>query len=255
MSHHGESGDGDTDKFGQTIAGLAASQRAAPLKIGVGIPAYGGDVAVEHTRMWMEYGFTLACSDRRFQSHMFGHVDVCSVEKARSIIVARALEAECDWLLMVDADTWVATGGTLLEMISTADHEGVAVVAGAVPRRFVGMKPAGLAAYRRDPSLLGRLLPINIHPLGPNTLAQSDQVAPNFIGVDSVGTAVFAVDLRFVKTKLTPPWFRFTRPGETGEDHDFCARIQAAGGLICVDRRVKCRHRNIPVVLRTEETE
>lgn len=218
------------------------------IKLGIGLPAYGGKISAEHSRMWLEVGCALADSRERFKLVMPPSiVDVCQVDKARSILVEGAIATGCDWLVMLDADTWCEDGVQLLQMISSADRQGFQVVVGAVRRRHVEGKRGDkdeLMIYHR------------IHTLGADRdergkLHALDHLANahgDLIDIDAAATACMAVSIPFVVKELERPWFKFTP--EESEDLDFCRRITAAGGSIAVDRRVQTRHVNRPAVLR-----
>lgn len=210
------------------------------IKLGIGLPAYGGKISAEHARMWLEVGHALAASSGRFVLTMLPSiVDVCQVDKARCMLVDAAIEAQCDWLLMLDADTWVAEGYQLLVMISEAERQGSHVVVGAVPRRNTdGTRE--LMAYQ---AWAGEVT----SGIAAVTDAGLQIAATDLIPITEAATACMAINLPFVTKHLARPWFRFTETAS--EDRDFCRRINHAGGVIVVDRRVQTRHLNRPAVL------
>ena len=222
------------------------------IKLGIGLPAYGAKISMWHAQMWLTLGAALAQSSNRFELRMLGYVDACGVDVARNRLVADALERDCDWLLMVDADTWTDDGASLLQMISDAErydaHIAVAVVAAAVPRRdpddtrptvyrrVIGTKRAGNDAQE--------------HFVYEPIVVAGDQLMP----VDSVGAALMALNLHFLRG-VTPPWFEFKwHPGDVApfrsEDHVLCERARAAGWEVLVDPRVNTCHLQRPVVTR-----
>lgn len=208
------------------------------IKLGIGIPAYGGKVSVEHTRMWLEVGAALADNRERFTLTLpLAHIDVCQVDKARGLLIDAAIEAKCDWLLMLDADTYVEDGVQLLQMISSADRDGfVAAVAPVLRRSAEGARrPEEFAAY------------VDGEPLAYSELVGGHR---DLIPIDEAGAACMAIKVSWVYARLRDdqPWFRFTK--YRSEDRDFCQRVRQAGGSIACDRRVRTRHVNKPGVLR-----
>lgn len=210
------------------------------IQLGIGVPAYGGRVVTGHVHMWLTLGHTLAVSSARFALRYRGLVDVCGVDVARNELCEGAIAAGCDWLLMVDADTWVEDGTSLLQMISTADRQGADVAVGPVLQR--GSDEPHLMAYVHELSDDGFVR----RPLAPSLL--DGRVVP----CHAAATAVMAIRIATL-VKLRRPWFRFDYIDGThrflGEDLAFCARIRERAGTIVVDGRVKTRHLQRPRTL------
>lgn len=206
------------------------------LKLAIGVPAYGGTIAAEHARMWLAAGHTLAASEERFSLIVFQFIDVCGVDRARSEMLQTAIDEGCDWLLMVDADVWVAESRALLQMISDADRErpDAAIVCAPVQKRRVGEGTSEIMAY------------LDMHaktPILPEVLLrESDPL----IEIVSCATACMAIKVPAV-ADLDRPLFRFTT--KMSEDLDFCLRVRTAGHAILCDTRVKTFHRARPAVL------
>lgn len=223
------------------------------IKLGIGLPAYGAKISMWHAQMWLTLGAALGRSSNRFELRMLGYVDACGVDVARNRLVADALERDCDWLLMVDADTWTDDGASLLQMISDAErynaHIAVAVVAAAVPRRDPDdTRPT---VYRRVASLARDVADCTQTAFAYTPIVVAgDQLMP----VDSVGAAMMALNMNFFRG-VTPPWFEFKwRPGDVApfrsEDHVLCERARDAGWEVLVDPRVNACHLQRPVVTR-----
>ena len=199
----------------------------AQIKLAVGVPAYGMSITAWQAEMWTKLGFALAHAEARFQLRSFIVVDVCGIDVARNRMVQEAIDADCDWLLMIDADTWHDDGFDLLQMVSTAAHEGATVVAGPVPRR--------------DPD--------DPHLMVYNAAGQVAKLSATvpLVPIASAATAIMAIDLTFVRHKMTPPWFVFewtegsTKPTKS-EDLVFCERVLNAGGSIRADTRFRANH-------------
>jgi hypothetical protein len=192
--------------------------------------------------MWLTFGHTLANSSERFALRFRGLIDVCGVDVARNTLCEDAIAQGCDWLLMVDSDTWVEDGTSLLQMISTADRKNADVVVAPVPYRGRDPTDKHLMVYTHELTDDG----FARHPIPPAEL--DDQVVP----VHAAATAVMGIRLATV-ARLPRPWFRFEYIGEThrllGEDFYFCNQIRLHGGTILADGRVKARHLGRPQTL------
>lgn len=222
------------------------------IKLAIGIPAYGGLVSAEHCKMWMELGFILANSPERFALASMGYVDINGIDNARNHLLHAATEMRADWLLMIDADTWVEAYGTqpdeqdagfqILRMISEADRAGAAIVAAPVARRKMADDgKREVMAYRRGraPRIAGEeLVAIDSSEL---------QSGDTLIEVDAVATAVFAIRLSAVGFAK----FEFTK--ELSEDLEFCRQIKLAGGKVFIDRRVRSGHKSRPYAIYCKE--
>ena len=203
------------------------------IKLGLGIPAYGAQLTAEHAQMWLEIGAMLGRSER-FTLGMFGFADVCPVDKARNYLLAHAMQSGCDWLFMIDDDTFVRAdrsvddadaGFFILRMISEAARLDAAIVAAPVLHR-------GRNEYM-------------VYTEGPNDkpVAVTDLIraAPGghfgaFFPAHAVATACIAINLH----KIGESMFKFT--DELSEDLDFCRQIRELGGKILVDTRVRTGH-------------
>lgn len=223
------------------------------LKISLGVPAYGSMVHAGHIRMWAEIGNTIGASPDRFQLTDLGYVDLNGIDRARNWLLAKAFKLGADWLVMIDADTWIESVGAedagfqLARMVSDADRAGAIIVGAPVARR--GAERHEVMVYRGDPrsSKPGQLEPISVEELGRG-------LKP----VDALATAVFAVKI----TAIGECRFKFT--DELSEDLDFCAQVRNHAALsserpfdssrqgpvpILVDTRVNTRHLSRPVAI------
>lgn len=205
-------------------------------RITVGVPAYGGFVHAGQIRMWMELGNAIGASPERFELMSVGYVDVNGIDRARNLLLATALQTGSDWLLMIDADTWVEAlgeedaGFQLLRMISDAERAEATIVGAAVAHRGAPDAEHSVMVYVENPesSAPGSLTKIPIVGM-PRRLHK----------VDALATAVFAVDVRRIgETQFHAP----SQLGELGEDLRFCQSIAAQGGTVFVDPRVNTRH-------------
>lgn len=248
------------------------------LKIAVALPHYQGRSSFEHCQMWMQFGHTLACSEERFALVAFALIDVCGIDRARNECIKAAREGEADWLLMLDGDTWVSDGGDLLQMISDADKVGATIVGAAVPRRAILNNGVGIVlGSEQGRTLMAYSSPekgqiVSMTPASiKNGIFWPEAVGPtydHFCPVDATATACIAINLKHVEF-MDEPFFRFT--ATESEDIDFCRRvremrggwmkldeagrpspwgeIQPWNGHILIDKRVRARHLNRPVIL------
>src|SRR5271156_4254643 len=103
-----------------------------PLKLAIGIPAYKSQVHVGHTKMWLGLGYDLFRRADLIHLKGFIHMDVCGVDRARNFILAHAMTLDADWVLMVDSDTWVEHGSSLIRMIYQGNQMGATIVGAPV---------------------------------------------------------------------------------------------------------------------------
>ncbi len=247
------------------------------IKLAIGVPSYGGKLLAEHMRMWIEVGGILMNSPERFQLIMHAHFDINPVDRARNMIVAKAMELGADWLFMVDADTWVEgygegkdhvdAGFQILRMISEAERADATIVSAPVYKRSLGTdRIRELAVYRRgsepnafmDPS--GEDAPLdtvgNPRTMMPVSADALDCPLPgwtrvgNLHPVDAVGAACCALNL--AKINEYDAWYRFT--DKLSEDLELCRQVRVADGKIFVDRRVRTGHlsRAFPIYYNAE---
>lgn len=228
------------------------------LRLSVGIPAYGGQISAHHARMWTEFGNTLGGSLERFELVTFDFFDVNGIDQARNLMLVRAIEAQADWLLMIDADTWVEptkedqaaqsdAGFLLLRMISEAARIDMAaptrvgvVVAPVMSRVVFGKDDSHPMAYKE---VVERSLEDRAEDQPP--IFERSRMVPILQGskggmneIDRAATAVFALNVPFaVEHKLS---FKFE--GKLSEDHYYCKSVRDAGGRILADTRVRTGH-------------
>jgi hypothetical protein len=176
--------------------------------------------------MWLAFGAAMrsAISARHADFATFITMDVCGVDRARNYLLAHAMAQGADWLLMVDSDTWTDNGGGLLTMI-LAGAQLEATIIGAPVYRSVDGKQM-LNVYQREDGKRVCIDPRDMRAGG---------VIP--FEVDSIGSAVMAIDLHRVPADLS---FKFTE--DTSEDLYFCEGIKKAGGKIYCDRRIETNH-------------
>lgn len=212
-----------------------------PIRLGIGLPHYGGSMVTASVDMWMSMGMALATT-KRFDLCWRTRLDVCGIEHARNQLMAAALAAGVDWLLMVDADTWVDDASDVLQAISDADKVDANVMAVATPQRALGDEQPHLMVYQGEDTR---------SPVTLAVLEKMTQQGEPFCEIDSAATSLIAFDLNFVRDKgLAPPWFRFEWKYGTldyvSEDRSFCRRVREAGGTIVTPTGFVAKHRVRP---------
>lgn len=228
------------------------------IRLAVGIPAYGGNVSAHHCRMWTEFGNTLGGSLERFELVTFDYFDVNGIDQCRNLMLVRAIEAQADWLLMIDADTWVEpskedqqaqsdAGFLLLRMISEA-----ARISDAAPSRIGAVVAPVMSRVVPGKDVPHQMAYVEQH--WETTEARFDGKPPARSGttfepiefgakggmteIDRAATAVFALNVPFaVEHRLS---FKFD--GKLSEDHFYCKSVREAGGRILADTRVRTGH-------------
>ena len=203
------------------------------IQLAVGIPAYRAQIHVGVGRTLLQLGAAIAASRDEFHFRGFLDMDVCGVDKARNFLLAYAMKQGAEWLLMIDADTWVPDAAALLEMIRTGDREGAVIIGAPVYRRVD--QNESLNVYWR--SSQGRLEALSSWDVRKHNKPFS---------VDGIGSAIMAIDLRQIGDAV----FRFT--DELSEDLDFCSQItkrQLIGAKVWCDPRIKTYHAKSDVMI------
>lgn len=232
------------------------------IRLAIAIPAYGGNVTMHHTRMFLELGNTLGASGERFQLVSFTTFDVNGIDQCRNLALQQAFSVQADWLLMIDADTWVEPsaidrqGGTdagflLLRMISEAARKGAAAVVAPVMNRTMTGTEGGLMVYDVKTTIVEET--VADLPGYPGECYEEanwddgkseyskltfDDAPRGLVEIDSAATAVFALDLAFAAQHFL--LFKFE--GKLSEDAYYCRAIAQAGGKLYADTRVRTAH-------------
>ncbi len=221
------------------------------IRLAVGVPAYGGEVTVQHGRMWTEFGNVIGASDGRFRMTMFGFVDVNPIDRARNQLLAQAMLHTSTWLLMVDADTWAEgddiddAGVQLLRMVSDAARRGAVLVGAPVVLRSTGQDAKKLNVYLA-PGEDGKHVPLDASWVAEQRRA--------LVPVHAIGAAICAINLtKLAELDIDPPVSYAFTP-KLSEDLDFCRQIREHFGdsAIYADPRVITGHssRSFPLYAR-----
>lgn len=151
------------------------------------------------------------------------------LDMVRNRAVAQALEAQCDLLYMVDADTWADHSGSPLEQLVDTLETTDAAVAGAVV-----------------PLNNGRSL--NATPAEVNEVVETERI----------GAAMLLIDLRkLAAMDYSGPWFKTTLTGDglsvqESEDVHFCRVVREHGGTLFANCQIPTNHamRNFPLSIK-----
>lgn len=196
------------------------------IKVGIGIPSFDSTVDVGHAGMWLSFGSALAYNEERFELVYFKAKSISNIDIVRNELTQEALDANCDWLVMVDADNFIDDGSDLLRMIRAADDRN---------------------ALSHDVAMIGMPVvcrgednPINVHG-GHNRVGNLSECA-------HIGSAIIAMNLNWLREHWpTPPWF-VTVPNEgthkpkVGEDVYFCNGVTFRGAKVLVYHGVVSYH-------------
>lgn len=234
-----------------------------PIKLGIALPAYGLTLDVGHAAMWLGLGAALASAQELFRLQWMAEYHINGVDLCRNMIVYDAMQAGCDWVLMVDADTFHRSGGVdgkvdavadagvdLLQMIRDGDREkwvvevdqfqpiihtsrynGIALI--GAPVRGRGGKP--------DPCVVSLQEDAHIIPI--------EYIRGNVFPVRCIGAACVAINLKWLREHWPKgPWFLMEynfdeRPKYArSEDYYFCDEARKRRGAIICDGRFVPEH-------------
>lgn len=188
--------------------------------ISLGVPAYRGLVSAGHILQAVNFQACL----REDVGLVVQSVDSCSLDWARNTLIHQAIEHHADWLVMCDADTYTPEGKNIGRMILSKAQ----VIASPVLTRRGHGGQYNVEIGDRNPG--------------------KEEFAGKVIPVDRIGTAMMAIDLRWLATHVKPPWFHSEqtmhegKPAWRGEDYLFCDKVKAAGGTIMADGRFEPVH-------------
>jgi len=249
------------------------------IRLGIGLPCYGSKLDVGHAAMWLGLGAALWQANDKVTLHSFIEYDINGIDLCRNTIVHDAMTVGCDWVFMIDADTFHRTtdstgladaigdaGVDIMQMIRDADrgqyphwtgdkhelrpiplppgtHSGIALI-GAPVR---GRGGAQGVCVRRLKSAPSPDEPGYDHwEDGPMPL---DELVGKVQPVARIGGACIAVNVGWLR-RFWPkgPWFEMVhdyteRPKNArGEDYSICDGIWKRGGVVICDGRFVPSH-------------
>jgi len=236
------------------------------IKLGIGIPAYGSKLDVGHAAMWLGLGAALWEARDKVELTWFSEYHINGIDLCRNTILYDALQAGCDWVFMIDADTFHRTtsadgvasaigdaGVDIVQMIRDADRgkipvevaegdyilrsiqlaptdKGIALIGAPVRGRGVG--DTGVCVQHHDGSQI---------PLA--------KLAGEVQKVWRIGGACIAVNLNWFREYWPKgPWFEMEHDYEgrpknaRGEDYSICDGIWKRSGAVVCDGRFVPSH-------------
>jgi hypothetical protein len=234
------------------------------IKLGIGVPCYGSKLDVGHAAMWLGLGAALGISQDKFKLQWMSEYHINGIDLCRNTIVYDAMKAGCDWVFMIDADTFHRSTGDdgvcdavgdagvdIIQMIRDADRGQVAVGDGLVA--FASPESVALVgAPVRGRGVGDNGVCVQIfsgHGRGQMRPAQLDEVIGKVQPVARIGGACIAVNCGwFRKHWPQGPWFEMEhdyteRPRNArGEDYSICDGIYTRGGVVLCDGRFVPAH-------------
>lgn len=252
------------------------------LKLAIGLPAYGSHLDVGHAAMWLGVGAALLQAQEKVTLQMFTEYHINGIDLCRNTIVYDAMTADCDWVFMIDADTFHRSTGKdgvadaigdagvdIIQMIRDADRGQTAtpIAGGGHVLTNIPMPPGTFT----DPSIALVGAPVRgrggeqgvcVHKLksaergdepgyshwadGPMSL---EDLAGKIQPVARIGGACIAVNCNWMR-RFWPkgPWFEMQhdyteRPKNArGEDYSICDGIWQRGGVVLCDGRFVPAH-------------
>lgn len=195
----------------------------------LGIPAYRGQVHYGHVMQMASLSSAVFMAKGGLSLRGMLFPDTQFVFGGRNRILNISIKDESDWVLMCDADTFVADASHLVRMVAEAHKTDAAVIASPTKLR-------GRPGYN--------VLPADTH----KNLMDADAWKGQVIEVDRIGTACMAIRLDWVRNEWPEqPWFEArcipgAEPGVLGEDVWFCDGVKKRGGKILADGRFEPVH-------------
>jgi len=248
------------------------------IRLGIGIPCYGFKLDAGHAAMWLGLGAALAMAQDKVRLRMFIEYDINGIDLARNTIVHDAMTAGCDWVLMIDADTFHRStapdgnpdaigdaGVDLVQMIRDAHRGKIALPDGTLQdikmpddrRTGVGL----IGAPVRGRGVTGGN-GVCVHGLGMGETpgepynsfwATGPMPLEDLVGkvqpVGRIGGACIGINCDWLRRFWSkPPWFEMKhdyseRPKNArGEDYAICDGIWERGGVVLCDGRFVPEH-------------
>lgn len=237
------------------------------IKLGIALPCYGSKLDIGHAAMWIGVGAALLQAQDKVTLHWMADYHINGIDLCRNVALYDALAAGCDWVFMIDADTYhrsmgengqcdaigdagvdivqmvrdadrqqvpvldAATGEYVLRSITMPTNNGVGLIGAPVRGRGVGNTGFCVRVFDGDSRSVSR-------PCSERELLGNVQA------VARIGGACIAVNCGWIR-RFWPqgPWFEMThtydgRPRTArGEDYSICDGIWERGGVVLCDGR------------------
>jgi hypothetical protein len=245
------------------------------IRLGIGLPCYGSKLDVGHAAMWLGLGAALLEAREKVELAWMAEYHVNGIDLCRNTIVYDAMQAGCDWVFMIDADTFHRSTGAngvcdavgdagvdIMQMIRDADR-GQYAVDGALrdidmPAKNNGVALIGAPVHGRgvgDQGVCVQKLEIDVDGQGGETSYRAGRqaslgaLANKVQAVGRIGGACIAVNCDWLR-RFWPkgPWFVMEhdyteRPRNArGEDYSICDGIWTRGGVVLCDGRFVPAH-------------
>lgn len=242
------------------------------IRLGIGLPAYGSKLDIGHAAMWLGVGAALWQARDKVELTWFSEYHVNGIDLCRNTIVYDAMKAGCDWVFMIDADTFHHTAGAngvadaigdagvdIVQMVRDADRseyphwDGTSyqlrpLTAGGVPvtpeNGYSGIALIGAPVRGRGVGDTG--VCVQQHDGSPVPL---EQLAGKLTDVGRIGGACIAVNLKWFRQHWPQgPWFVMHHDYEgrpknaRGEDYFICDGIHQRKGVVICDGRFVPAH-------------
>lgn len=235
------------------------------IKLGIGIPAYGSKLDVGHAAMWLGLGAALWQANDKVTLTMFNEYHINGIDLCRNTIVYDAMAAGCDWVLMIDADTFHRSTGTdgIADAIGDAGVDIIQMIRDAQRGQYAHwtgdqheLRPIQLAPTDKGIGLIGA--PVRGRGVGDTGVCVQhsdgsqiplEQLAGKVQKVWRIGGACIAVNLNWLREYWPKgPWFEMEhdyseRPKNArGEDYSICDGIWRRSGAVVCDGRFVPSH-------------
>jgi len=235
-----------------------------PLKLGIALPAYGLHLDIGHAAMWLGVGAALATAQDKIRLHWMAEYHINGIDLCRNVATYDAMKAGCDWVFMIDADTFHRSMGAngvaeaigdagvdIVQMIRDADRSATA----SIENGTVVLHPIVPPGQYSGVGLVGA--PVRGRGGSQGVCVQSregkawglDALRGRIQPVGRIGGACIGVNLNWLRKHWPkPPWFEMQhdyseRPRTAcGEDYSVCDGIYQRGGVVLCDGRFVPEH-------------
>lgn len=200
------------------------------MRIALGMPRVG-DVPAEVVSSHMKCGIQIAEREDVDDVMVIDVLNVFPFDRARELVISRAFQVECDYLLFIDADIMLPLNTFNLLYDALIDKDAVAT--------------SGNYHRRGHPytSVWSRLIETDDPDEEPLVLAVQATKGVHLIHTSGLGCCL--IDLSWVKDNLEKPYFRmsYNDDGTTmWEDSYFFSMIHKEKGKVYGHADVRCGH-------------
>ena len=201
------------------------------MRIALGMPRVG-DIPAEAMSSHMKCGIEIALRDDVEDIKVIDVHNVFPFDRARELVIERAFQAECEYLLFIDADVILPLNTFKLLFRALIDKKAVAVSGNYHRRGHPYTSVWSKIIGEDDPN-----------PSEPIVLAVHASKGVHQIHTSGLGCCL--IDLSWVKGNLEKPYFKmsYNKDGTNiWEDSYFFSRIYEKNGLVYGHADVRCSH-------------